>query len=250
MNISVITIESIPNHILRMAREFRIALSSVKDEDIFALEYVDEKLQLVKRDEPKLKPICVDFLSGLSTYRRKLGGGKSQAIAKAVGLKKGNVPSVIDATAGLGRDAFVLASLGCRVHMIERSPIVALLLADGLKRAQADEEIGAWVGERLSLDFQDSLKGLQSLPFQPDAIYLDPMFADKTKAALVKKEMRIFKTLLGNDSDSGSLLSVAFQTAQKRVVVKRSLHADCLNNQTPDASVKTLKNRFDLYMIN
>ena len=93
----------------------------------------------------------MDFASGAVAHRRKFGGGKGQSIAKAVGLKAGVQLHVIDATAGLGRDAFVLASLGCNVDMVERSPIAAALLEDGLERAALDAEIGGWIQERMRL---------------------------------------------------------------------------------------------------
>ena len=86
--------------------------------------------------------IYVDFVEGELAHRRKFGGGKGQMIAKAVGLNKGFVPTILDATAGLGADAFVLASLGCEVKMIERSPLARLLLADGLERAKNFIDIG------------------------------------------------------------------------------------------------------------
>ena len=122
----------------------------------FALVLTSERLELRKMDEPKLGAIYVDLAGGAAAHRRKFGGGKGQAIAKAIGMNKGAIPSVLDATAGLGRDAFVLASLGCKVQMLERNPVVAALLDDGLMRAQRDPEIGDWVSERLSLNHTSS----------------------------------------------------------------------------------------------
>ncbi|WP_445775347.1 class I SAM-dependent methyltransferase, partial [Shewanella sp.] len=86
----------------------------------FELRFEQNCLSLYKRDEPKLDGINVDFVSGAVAHRRKFGGGRGQSIAKAVGLKQGVTPTVVDGTAGLGRDAFVLASLGCKVIMVER----------------------------------------------------------------------------------------------------------------------------------
>ncbi|MGL4755264.1 MAG: class I SAM-dependent methyltransferase, partial [Aeromonadaceae bacterium] len=120
-------------------------LSAVTAPAPFALVYTAERLELRKLDEPALGAVYVDFVGGAVAHRRKFGGGRGQSIAKAVGLKSGANPSVVDATAGLGRDAFVLASLGCRVLMLERSPVVAALLQDGLVRGYADAEIGAWL---------------------------------------------------------------------------------------------------------
>ncbi|MCK5581494.1 MAG: class I SAM-dependent methyltransferase [Candidatus Omnitrophica bacterium] len=218
------------------------------DNNIFFLEMKDQRLQLRKRDEPKLGALYVDFVSGLSAYRRKYGGGRRQAIARAVDLKRGAAPSVVDATAGLGRDAFVLASLGCRVHMIERSSVIAALLEDGLNRAKLDPEVGRWVSERLSFSCQDSCDGLRGLPFEPDVVYLDPMFPEKKKVALVKKEMRVLKSLVGVDPDADALLQVALNAARKRVVVKRPAFAGYLAGQPPDTAIKTKKNRFDVYL--
>lgn len=153
----------------------------------FALVLTEKKLELRKLDEPKLGAIFVDFVNGAAAHRRKYGGGKGQAIAKATGLNKGNVPVILDATAGLGRDAFVLASLGCQVQMIERHPVVAAILDDGLERAKNDSEIGLWVSERLSLLHNSSHNALEELRTDPnyrhpDVIYLDPMFPiQKTK---------------------------------------------------------------------
>lgn len=226
-----------------------MASSLSEPNDRYVLETCEDRLQLRNQEEPKLGAIYVDFISNASEYRRKYGGGRKQSIAKAVGLKKGATPFVVDATAGLGRDAFVLASLGCRVHMIERSPAVAALLRDGLDRAKLDPEVGAWVSQLMSFDAGDSRKILRSLPFEPDAVYLDPMYPEKKKPALVKKEMRIFKDLVGHDLDAGDLLNIALNVAQNRVVVKRPAHADWLAGQRPETSISTKKHRFDIYLV-
>ncbi|WP_390625227.1 class I SAM-dependent methyltransferase [Vibrio neonatus] len=222
----------------------------------FALQ-LGERLELKKLDEAKLGAICVDFVTGAVAHRRKFGGGKGQAIAKAAGLNKGVMPTVLDGTAGLGRDAFVLASLGCKVQMIERNPVVAALLDDGLARAQQDPDIGGWMSERMSLLHASSLDALSQLAqdneFQrPDVIYLDPMYPhpeNKKKSALVKKEMRVFQTLVGADQDADGLLAPALQLATKRVVVKRPDYAQWLDGVKPSMAIETKKNRFDVYVI-
>ncbi|MFN6886304.1 class I SAM-dependent methyltransferase, partial [Proteus mirabilis] len=100
-----------------------------------------------------------------------------------------------DATAGLGRDAFVLASIGCNVRMVERHPVVAALLEDGLKRAYLDADIGEWMQQRMKLIYASSAQALTQISPAPDVVYLDPMYPHKTKSALVKKEMRVFQSL-------------------------------------------------------
>ncbi|SUC44898.1 Ribosomal RNA small subunit methyltransferase J [Providencia stuartii] len=177
---------------------------------IMALVLTPENLQLRKMDEPKLGGIFVDFVSGAMAHRRKFGGGRGEAVAKAVGIKKDYLPDVIDATAGLGRDAFVLAALGCQVRMFERHPVVAALLDDGLQRGYQDSEIGEWLKQRMSLIHASSITALANITTPPDVIYLDPMYPHRQKSALVKKEMRVFQSLVGADDDADSLLAPRF----------------------------------------
>lgn len=214
----------------------------------FSLHYDDKGLSLYKTDEPKLGAINVDFATGAVAHRRKFGGGKGQSIAKAVGLNKGATPVVLDATAGLGRDGFVLASLGCKVILHERHPVVAALLYDGLQRAYNDSEIGPWMQQNMSLIFGSSHTLLAQCDSMPDVVYLDPMFPHREKSALVKKEMRVFQELVGGDTDADDLLEFAYPLASKRVVVKRPDYAPFLNDKTPSMQIKTKKNRFDVYV--
>lgn len=218
------------------------------EEAQFALVLTAERLELRKRDEPKLGAICVDFVGGTMAHRRRFGGGRGEAVAKAVGVKKGYLPDVVDATAGLGRDAFVLASIGCRVRLLERHPVVAALLDDGLQRAYADPEIGGWMRERMQLLHASGIEVLATLSPTPDVVYLDPMYPHKTKSALVKKEMRVFQSLVGADLDADDLLTPARAVARKRVVVKRPDYAEPLANQQASAAISTKNHRFDLYV--
>ena len=227
----------------------RLRLAEVEFPAPFALVLTDTRLELRKLDEPKLGAVYVDFVDGAVAHRRKFGGGRGQSIAKAVGLKSGAMPTVVDATAGLGRDAFVLASLGCKVTLIERSPVVAALLQDGLARAAQDLEIGSWVSERMHLLQGPAVDNLLALSERPEVIYLDPMFPHKQKSALVKKEMRVFQSLVGPDLDADALLPAALKMANKRVVVKRPAYAGWLNEHKPSMAIETKGNRFDVYVM-
>ncbi|MCT8351751.1 MULTISPECIES: 16S rRNA (guanine(1516)-N(2))-methyltransferase RsmJ [Photorhabdus] len=214
---------------------------------IMALVLTTQRLELRKRDEPKLGGIYVDFVSGAMAHRRRFGGGRGEAIAKAIGIKKDYLPTVVDATAGLGRDAFVLASLGCHVRMLERHPVVAALLDDGLQRGYQDEEIGSWLQERMTLLHASSITALADITPQPDVVYLDPMYPHRQKSALVKKEMRVFQSLVGADEDADSLLSPARALAKRRVVVKRPDYAEPLAGVAASAAITTKNHRFDIY---
>ena len=150
----------------------------------------------------------------------------------------------------------MFASLGCRVIMVERHPIVAALLDDGLRRAKQDPEIGRWIRDRVTLLHSSSHEALldrsgEWMDVLPDVVYLDPMYPhpeNKKKTALVKKEMRIFQHLVGPDDDADGLLELALNMAIKRVVVKRPGYADYLNRCQPTMSINTKKNRFDVYV--
>ena len=209
-----------------------------------------EYLMLRKLDEPKLGAIYVDFVQGTLAHRRKFGGGRGEAVAKAVGIKSGYLPTVIDATAGLGRDAFVLAALGCQVRLIERNPVVYLLLQDGLQRAYADPDIGELMQQNMQLLTVPSLTELPIDTMSADVVYLDPMYPHKPKSALVKKEMRVFQQLVGADLDADLLLEPALSIAQKRVVVKRPDYAQFLAQKAPHFSRETKNHRFDVYLVN
>ena len=114
------------------------------DEDnLMALVLTPEHLELRKRDEPKLGGIFVDFVGGAMAHRRKFGGGRGEAVAKAVGIKGDYLPDVVDATAGLA----LVASVGCRVRMLEQS--LPPCSTTALARGYADAEIGGWLQERL-----------------------------------------------------------------------------------------------------
>ncbi len=219
----------------------------------FALVLSDNGLALQQTGAKAPGPIKADFAEGAVDHRRKFGGGKGQMIAKAVGLKAGVYPRVLDATAGLGKDSFVLASLGCQLQMIERMPIVHALLSDGLARAKAcgeDPELGQILA-RMSLLASDSKTYLQSLAQDdfPDVIYLDPMFPERHKSADVKKEMRAFHSLVGADEDADALLPLALAHVNYRVVVKRPRKAPFLNNQAPSYQLEGKSSRFDIYTL-
>lgn len=194
----------------------------------------------------KITPIRADFLNAAVTHRRATQGKNKELIARAVGIKKGETLSVLDTTAGLGKDAFILANLGCHVHCLERSPIIAALLEDGLKRFLQQERHPNF---SLTLTQIDAIFYLTTLDQSTsyDVIYVDPMFPDKKKSALPKKEMQAFRQLLGNDEDAKQLFALALKHAKKRVVVKRPRLAETIDHRRPDRVLEGKSHRFDIY---
>ena len=240
------------NPALSLAKKLSIPLvQNETDEFQFLLIYSADGLALKQTGKNGPGPITVNFLSGAIQYRLKHGGGRNQALARAVGLKKGVQPNVIDATAGLGRDGFILAHLDCHVHMLERSPILAALLEDGLQRAKQAKQTADIIKNRLQFTQTDSKDFLQKLRQEdyPDVIYLDPMYPERTKSSLVKKEMRVLRGLAGNDQDVEDLFKIAIGCARNRVVVKRPRLAETLGDTTPSHAITGKTSRFDVYLI-
>ena len=210
--------------------------------------FVDESdhISFVSLSEGRLTLLNIDFLSGKNAYRRARGGGRGQAIAKACGLKGAGPwqPSVLDATAGLGSDAFVLASLGCKVLMLERHPVPYLLLTDAVQRLRASET-------SIALGLHSLGYELSELRDTFDLVYLDPMYESVGKKASPKagKGLQILQQEVGRDEDANALLEPALARAKYRVIVKRAKSAPFLSSRKPTRSLVGKSTRFDLYCL-
>lgn len=186
----------------------------------------------------------LDAIDTTSPAGRKL----DMPLLKAVGIKKGNPlrPRVIDATCGLGEDAWLLASHGCTVTAIERQPVIAALAHDAIERAgQAQPDIA----ERIALQHTDAIAWLAQAP-RVDAVVIDPMFPPGRKTR-ERKPMRVLRMLAGDDEDAPALLDAALRTGSHRVCVKRPLHAPIIahiERPKPDVVYKGKAVRFDVYI--
>ncbi|MCP3679188.1 MAG: class I SAM-dependent methyltransferase [Gammaproteobacteria bacterium] len=193
----------------------------------------------------------IDFLSPQNRYRCRHASRKNALLARAIGIKAGNRPLAIDATAGFGSDAQLIAALGCRVVMLERCSSLAELLRQALANAKDDAEMGE-TAARMRLIEVDSITFLKNRRYEekPDVIYLDPMFPPRKKTALVKKSLQTLQTLLGGETtDAAELLQAAIDCAPKRVVVKRPLSAAALDASiVPSLTMKGRSCRFDIYL--
>ncbi len=183
-------------------------------------------------------PIAVDFEAVVASRCRQ--GLKKPAILTACKPKPGL--KILDATAGLGRDAAVLASTGAEVLMCEREPMLQALLEDGLKRLNPNSAL------KLKLIAQDAIDYLNQLDKAdyPDVIYLDPMHPARHKSARVKKDLYALQRLLGEETNPMDLLMCARAHAKRRVVVKwPAKHAALLK---PNYVVEGKTVRFDVYL--
>jgi 16S rRNA (guanine1516-N2)-methyltransferase len=245
------------------------------------LEYVgsgQSKRRKPKR-KPKSNPFYVDLCPPQSS-RTGMRGPGPDLLVKAVAPKRSALEGqdgavVYDLTAGFGQDSLVLAMSGAsRVCMVERDPIVAALLDDGLRRLKLQEsqtELASYLSARLSLKAGEGLEVVHAMMKseevpRADVVYLDPMFPPRTKSSAVKKGMQILHGLLDTQqSDDESvkerlleesrLLGAALQAARVRVVVKRPLRAlplggDGSNAPRPSYAVEGSVNRWDVYVNN
>ncbi|MBL4574239.1 MAG: class I SAM-dependent methyltransferase [Gammaproteobacteria bacterium] len=218
----------------------------VRDFD-YLLTYRDSRLLLQSAGDTQTGELCIDFSDAKLNFRAN-SSIRNQNIAKALGLKGGLRPVVLDATAGLGKDAFLMASLGCEVSLLERSKVVHALLADGLNRLEYYEQGIATILMRMDLRFGDLLE-FKADSRQFDVVYLDPMFPPRRKSAKVKKDMALLQQLLGHQTDGAQLLDCAKSLAKKRVVVKRAKLSPHLGSGKPDIEFKGSSSRYDVYLI-
>lgn len=219
-----------------------------------ALVLESEGLGLYALDLPGSGAVRVQLEEGALGWRIAAERARHEAVVKACGLLKATAPlSIFDATAGLLRDACVLAAAGAQLRLAERSPVIAALIADGLARAAQHAELQALLA-RLDFHPGDALAQLEACiatDARPDVVYLDPMFPHRDKSALVKKEMRVFRSVVGDndDADADALLLPALQAARRRVVVKRPRSAPVLAGRKPSLALEGNSARFDVYVL-
>lgn len=189
-----------------------------------------------------------DFVNGAVGYRFRSGASRKDALARAAGFAKGNMPTIIDATAGLGRDAFLLACLGAQVTLLERSPAVHELLRNALARASAEGPELAAVVARMTLRLGDARALLPGL--RADTVMVDPMHPPRTNTAIVKQEMRLLREVVGTDPDALEVMQAALAADCRRVVLKWPLRAPPLEGlRKPSHSITGKTVRFDVFMI-
>ncbi|WP_322517712.1 class I SAM-dependent methyltransferase [Rhodopseudomonas palustris] len=191
--------------------------------------------------------LAIDFVGGAVGYKLRSGAARSHALLKATGVSASRPLHVIDATAGLGRDSFLLASMGATVTLIERSPQVHALLAQALATAGAESEEIAAVVARMNLIQGDARDLLPTL--QADVVTVDPMHPERTKTALVKQEMRLLRDLVGADPDVCELMQAALSARCGRVVLKWPLRAEPLAGvRKPSYQIAGKTVRYDVFV--
>ncbi len=203
---------------------------TLTDTDSYCLTQVSTKLSLT-----------LDFRQGNYRHRQQAIG--KEPLLNAVKIQKKLPKTLIDATPGVMKDSFMLASRGIEIIAIERNPLLYIMVKKALSHFNTDTD-------KVSIDYHFGDAKALLANFHADIIYLDPMYPPKRKSAQVKKEMQILHQVIGADSDSDELFHVAKQQ-HTRLVVKRPSYATPIADSKPSFSYATDKRgatRFDIYL--
>lgn len=213
--------------------------TSAISEECLVLKASTEGLELVKNG----CSLRLDFSQMLS--RLLPNNLNHELLIKAARFKNIKSPlTAIDATAGLGQDAFLLAASGFTVELYERNPVIAVLLSDALYRGKRDERI-APILSKMHLNIEDSIRALPQLPAPPDIVLLDPMFPQRQKSGLIKKKFQMLHLLEQPCQDETDLLASAFSCNPRRIVIKRPSNGEYLAGHQPTYVVKGGTTRYD-----
>lgn len=193
----------------------------------------------------------IDFFSKKMRYRMQHINKAQEPLLRALGWKRTERKHVLDMTAGLGRDSCLLFFAGFDVTMFERGEVLQILLTNALSELPvADFQQSFNLMREDSIHYLERMKQETTADSKPiaDAIYIDPMYPERKKSALVKKELRIIRNLVGADFDSEQLLTLAIESGVSRVVVKRPKGSDYVADRVPSHSVESPNTRFDVYL--
>jgi 16S rRNA (guanine1516-N2)-methyltransferase len=205
------------------------------------LEWLDGQYWL-HSDDQKERPIGIQIDRELARHQEyfKKSSVHKELLARAVGIKSGTRPRILDLTGGFLGDTLLFLSFGCEVTTLERHPVIQVLIQSALNNAKHPAL------ERLTFLPQEAGSFLKTSP-APEVIFFDPMFEDANERALPKKEMRIFRHFVGGDEDARGVFDLARNFAPKRLVVKRPRHSVLLADK-PDIQFEGKATRYDVYL--
>ena len=233
----------------RLVKEYAQLLQRVGEkngESKYTIYFGARGVELRLSSLAQKRGILVDF----SKIDRRTGAGnlsKKQPLPKAIG----NHSYIIDATAGFGKDAMLLALMGYNVTAIEQSPIISVMLRDGLYRAQQNSELNNAIGGRLTLVESNSVQYFSNIN-NAEVIYIDPMFPPKKKkSALPPGRIQALQSIVGHETttETAKIFEAALQTATQRVVIKRPIHSPTIK-KNPIAIHEGKTIRYEVYRPN
>ncbi|MES3036720.1 MAG: class I SAM-dependent methyltransferase [Bdellovibrionota bacterium] len=228
-----------PEHLLAQFTKFQIPVNLPNAKWDFLIGYhPEEGVSLTDREKRVLK---INFDTDPAYHRQKVF--KKDPLIKALGVSQGR-HRVWDLTAGLGRDALMMAHYGLQVTSFERNPALFLLLQEAARSSEECKSL------KLRFDFQDAETVLTQLP-QPfpenGVIYFDPMFPTKKKSALPPQEMVILRELTGADEDAEEIIEKIHHIPGARAVIKRPDSAPQLKGVSHSIMAKLV--RFDVIIV-
>ena len=223
-----------------LAARLGLTLSDALPQDAAALVFEPEGLTL-RRGALSVRG---DFTQMLPRLRAQ--NLRSELLVRAVKGRGASRPlRVVDATAGLGEDAILLAAAGHSVQMFEQNPVIAAMLRDALDRAAQNPALAEIVG-RMTLTEGNSIDGLRSLGEAPDAVVLDPMFPERKKSGLIGKKLELLQVLERPCEDEAALLAAAEAAHPAKIVIKRPQKGPYLAGRTPGYSLIGKAIRYDV----
>ena len=219
---------------------------------VYSLEELGEKERFLRLDEKGLTLVegKLELRGDFRQLLPRIQGGHLQHEKLLRAARSKDLPAhplAVDATAGLGEDAFILASGGYSVVLCEYNPVIAALLADALERAGKDPEL-AQIASRMTLAAGSSIDFLNRMDKKPDLVYLDPMFPAKQKSGISKKKLQLFQKLEMPCSREEELMEAALAAGPERIIVKRPVKGQALAGKKPSHSIGGKKIRFDCYV--
>ncbi len=185
--------------------------------------------------DPKERAVELNFETEFLQWKKTLTAFNSQPLYRALGIKGDKKPYVLDATCGLAGDSLQLLVFGCKVHSWERHPIPALMLL------KAFENWHNPIKEMWGLDFLNF-----TVPDDVEVIYFDPMFKEANQKSLPRKEMRIFREVVGSDEDAIEV-ALKLQKLKRRLIIKRPAKAEALIEGVSFSQTGKAV-RFDVYL--
>jgi 16S rRNA (guanine1516-N2)-methyltransferase len=200
----------------------------------YRIEIYGNKLSLLQIKDKH--HVFVDFDSKQMAFRSE-AHLNAELVIKAVLGKKKQATTIMDCTAGFGKDSYLLSLTGSKVTAYENNPLMYALLKDGLKRAEIDN---------ITLKKVDAQRDLKTT--ECEVIYIDPMYPANKKSAKNNKHMAFLQVFVGHQADiAEQLFLLAKQSNAKKIVIKRPVKAAYVLEQKPTSQIIGKAARFDIY---
>ena len=200
-----------------------------------SINFNKEGVELINNNYKKPVSIMIDFFDKRmnNKIKQRLSGKKD--IFHKLFPKKNS--TLLDCTAGYGRDGYILRSMGFNVTMIENSPIISLLLNDALKKLKLSDFI---------MYHGNSYDYLSHSEKYYDYIYIDFMFNKLKKNSLSSKNDETLKLISFQENDKNNIIRLAIKKSNSRVVVKEPKNS-LSNILKPEYTIKTKLLNFNIY---